>query len=313
MKYVNPGLKILCQSTGINEITDYNKNPINGHSLYGDFVIEFENLGKDIFCKFDVYCQNKNNFYFYFRGLNGYLGEIYIDTSDDSYFIYQRSRTTSLSNIINYLTNNDINHFFIHFNLGTFDMDEESWTGGNIELRINDYIFTANLGNILDENIYSSSSQYFNFKATSNCPVSNIIISDEEIDSKEQIVILPVTSIDTDMTDNNDGSYTATKEDQYILQTVDAANLISKFGRKSEITSIIIAGLPAYKTTDGLSSLISIESNNNNIIEGTTKTLETYYGDDDYYDEHKILITKNISNMTLNDLTGKQYGFKVGV
>lgn len=156
----------------------------------------------------------------------------------------------------------------------------------------------------------------FRFSTNSHTPISNIIISDKEIDEKEQIIILPISSTDTDMTANNDGTYTAAVEDQYIIQTIDTESLIRKFGKKSEVTSIILGALPAYKvdvSNNNLNTLISLEGDNNNITTDTTRILETYHDSEHYPEEMRILITKNVTNTTFKNLEGKKYGFKVGV
>ena len=290
--------------------------------MYGNWEIELSELDiTNFYCKFDVYCDKKNDFFLDFDALYG-MAQIYIDFLDEKcYFDYKSpdSNREPLYDISDYLIEKSINSFFVHYNRGTRKTGEEAtyWENGSVELVINDFRFKTDFNriNFAMATIYlSPENKSFEFNSEENFPVSNIIISDEEINEKEQIVILPVSATDTDMTNNGDGSYTATTEDQYILQTVDVTNLITKLGGKSEVTSIVLAGLPAYKTSDGLSSLTSLENINNSLVEGTTKTLNQYYSGDEYYlDEYKIFIPQNVENLTLKDLTGKQYGFKVGV
>lgn len=146
MKYVNPGLKILAQDA--TEIISDIKNPINGHALYDDFRVRMTNIGTDIYCKFDVFCDSKNNFIFSFNNLNPYFGNIEF-YPDSSFFIYKDSEEHMIALSSDYILENSLNHFFIHCNRGTIDTKTYRWTGGNLKLKINDYTFTTDLDDIL--------------------------------------------------------------------------------------------------------------------------------------------------------------------
>lgn len=135
-----------------------------------------------------------------------------------------------------------------------------------------------------------------------NVKFSNIICSDEEISLKETIAALPVSTVTTTMTDNNDGTYTANEANQQVLQTVDTAQLIADYGGDSQITGIAITANPAYRTGEGLASLAAISDTETfgtkTVSEETTSMVMEYH---------------SLSNTTLADLTGKKFGWKSGV
>lgn len=106
--------------------------------------------------------------------------------------------------------------------------------------------------------------------------LSDFIISDEEILPSEQVAILSAASTSTTMTDNGDGSYTAAAVDQTILQSINTSNLSSQM----EITGICLAGYPAYRTDDTLTSLIAISNDGSGSTEHgacTVPTVKTKY------------------------------------
>ena len=135
-----------------------------------------------------------------------------------------------------------------------------------------------------------------------NAKFSNMICSDEEISIKETIAALPISTVTTTMTDNNDGTYTANEANQQILQTVDTAQMIADYGGDSQITGIAIAGNPAYRTGEGLTSLTAISDTETfgtkTVPEETTGMVMDYH---------------SLANKTLDDLTGKKFGWKSGV
>lgn len=135
-----------------------------------------------------------------------------------------------------------------------------------------------------------------------NAKFSNIICSDAEISLKETMISLPVSTVTTTMTDNNDGTYTANEANQQILQTVDTAQLIADYGGDSQITGIAIAGNPAYRTGEGLTSLTAVSDTETfgtkTVSEETTGMVMDYH---------------SLENKTLADLTGKKFGWKSGV
>ena len=142
------------------------------------------------------------------------------------------------------------------------------------------------------------------YAASEVAPISNIILSDSPIDMKERITAVPLTNPVTDMIDREDGSYLADTAGQQILQTVDVANLISAYGGASKVTGIAVAGNPAYRTAEGLSSLIGISKTGDTQTEHGTRALKesTTAGT---IDCHEV-------DMTISEMTGMQLGWKAG-
>ena len=91
---------------------------------------------------------------------------------------------------------------------------------------------------------YSSSEKTIMvYSRTEDILISNLILSDEEISPREQVIMLPVQATQTDMTDCGDGSYEATAANQEILQSVDVAALSAQYGADSRVTGIPSSGI----------------------------------------------------------------------
>ena len=108
-----------------------------------------------------------------------------------------------------------------------------------------------------DWNIAQSSLVIYQWANT--CYTSNIIISDSPISPAEKVIALPVAQTAATMTDNGNGTYTATEAGQTVLQTVDTAALEAAIGADSRITGICAIANPAYYDGSGLTSLVAME------------------------------------------------------
>ena len=136
-------------------------------------------------------------------------------------------------------------------------------------------------------------------------PLSNIILADVPFDLRERITAVPLGNPVTDMVDLGDGSYMAESAGQQILAAVDVSSLVSAYGGASPVTGIAVAGNPAYRTGEGLTSLIGISKASGTQTEHGAKTLRTSTtaGAADCY----------TVNMTLSDMVGMQLGWKASV
>ena len=121
----------------------------------------------------------------------------------------------------------------------------------------------------------------------------------------ERITPVPLGTPVTDMVDRGDGTYLAELAGQQILQTVDVASLITNFGGASQVTGIAVAGNPAYRTAEGLTSLIGISKVNGTQTEHGTKTLRT--------STTAGAIDCHAVDITLSEMVGMQLGWKAGV
>lgn len=103
---------------------------------------------------------------------------------------------------------------------------------------------------------------------------SDLIFSNEYFPVSERVIALPIAETTSTMTDNGDGSYTATEADQTILQTVDVEKLKESIGEGNTITGFAIVGNPAYYSGDEITTIAGIR---NGIVKasaplGTTDT-----------------------------------------
>lgn len=135
--------------------------------------------------------------------------------------------------------------------------------------------------------------------------ISNLIISDEYISLREQVVALPITATDTDMTAGANGLYIADAANQSLLQSVDAATLGAIHGANSPVTGVALVGNPAYKTAEGLASFTSLSKAGGIVTEHDSFSLS-----DDT--ESGIQSSWALSNTTIADLQNMQFGWKAG-
>ena len=220
-------------------------------------------------------------------GLRGYNSKIYV-------LSYNYNRVGEGVT----LTKNAVNKVWFHIhNEGTAS---NSISESYVEVKTDN---GENKQNISYDYAFTSSCKFLFVKAmNSGIYLSNFIISSEYIDPKEEVVILPTSSVVTDMTDNQDGTYTADEAGQTILQTVDATSLITQYGGKSKVTSIGSIGVPAYKAATGLSNLVGIDKISGTITEHDSIALSTNstLGAIDVWN----------TNITIEVLNGKQIGWK---
>jgi len=142
------------------------------------------------------------------------------------------------------------------------------------------------------------------YSRTEDILISNLILSDEEISPREQVILLPIQSTQTNMTGCGDGSYEATAAGQEILQTVDTASLIAQYGADSRVTGISLLGNPAYRTAEGLCALTALEK-----IGGTVTEFGRHIAEQN--PNSTVMDTRTVS-MIVAELTGRQFGWRAG-
>ena len=134
--------------------------------------------------------------------------------------------------------------------------------------------------------------------------ISNLILSDEEISPREQVIMLPIQATQTNMTDCSDGSYEATAANQEILQTVDVAALSAQYGADSRVTGISLLGNPAYRTAEGLCALTALEKSGGNVTTYGRHILDQ--------NPASIIMDGRAASMTIGELAGRQVGWRAG-
>ena len=280
-RYINPGYAELLTFRNADTETVKNEtyNKINGVSFttsgdYNYFTLPENNI--EFYCLFNMFFPNKvsynglyygvavgSNYYSNRTGLIFYT--LSASTSDLSIKMAYDNSVISVATIPNYNTAG-IQNFWLHVRRKT----TESINTGLIELSID------RGKTIISKEFDSSITLYqnLNFSLRTNF-ISNIIISDEYISPKEQIISLPISATESDMTfDSETGIYTATATNQSLLSAVNVNSLSAEYGSDSTVTGIALVGNPAYKTAEGLSSLTAFSKDNSaNVVEYGTYAL----------------------------------------
>lgn len=312
MRYINPGYKdwlTIEASSSITEINDTSKTK-TGIAFYNSYYNNYAQFdfpaNGEIYCKFD---------FFYTAGqrCNIVVGESkahanYNNLSMDvqggnaAFSLYTKSKYTSdILPKIYYsscgIKPNAVNSALFHLKWAT---ENEN---GFIDFQINDYIFDR----IESEDLvpYSTTQLRFLLYTYNYSPISNIIISDEPISIKEQVVAVPISNIATDMTyDSETGLYTASEANQSLFANLDVSNLVANFGSDSKVTGVAVVGNSAYRTAEGLSSFTALTKKNNTVTEHGAANVPA--------DSSVVQATFKISDTTIADLGNMQLGLKVG-
>lgn len=194
-----------------------------------------------------------------------------------------------------------MNELLFHCKAGTNEAGLYSWVINGVEVIAEN----RSVSFIKSGNYATKSDEVVLFSTNARAVFSNIIISDAEVREDEKVAVLPASAVDTDMTDNGDGSYSATVEGQYFLQTLDADDLISSYGGASTVTGLYLSGNPAYATGAVLRKAIACGGKDGNISDIAEMTLKADPAS-------KAMIGGKVS-MTLEDLRGYKFGWKAGV
>ncbi len=305
--YVNPGYAEWLDCTGGKTVESLKYNPYGGVGFYGGSVdrsIVLPEIPTEIYIHFMVYID---------LSLSS-NGRVIVSAGNDNKIDIQETwgtwEVTFECNDNKFKTMNvteanlkldGMNEILFHAKAGEGDAGLYSWTVNGVEVisehRSVSFIKVGNYSTKSDEVVFYSSN--------TRAVLSNIIVSDSEVGREEKVVILPVSSIDTDMTENEDGSYSASAAGQHFLQDVDAEALIQTYGGASVVTGLYLSGNPAYTTGAALKKAIACGGKDGIITDIAETTLKTDT-------TSKALIGGRMS-MTLEDLRGYQFGWKAGV
>lgn len=313
-RYINPGYVHLldknAQSTA-TQVTGYEYSK-TGVAFYqtseatGITLPDFAH-GDDFWARFDCYIPLSNSFSVGVYAPYNYKKGIYMNKSGSDFRISvwsgssidKRAVETSWGNAGLYgIKKGAINTILIH-------VDYDTGAGYLIEVTINDITTVITASSSSNVFAYDSSYKPVGLSTYSSSPVSNIIFSNEEINIKEQVVALPVSSTETAMTLQSD-TYLADSAGQTLLQSVNVISLISDFGNDSKVTGIALVGNPAYRTGEQLSSLTAISKSGGTVTEYGTSNLDT---DSDTVIWQGVPVA---SDTTIADLQNIQLGWKAG-
>ena len=308
-RYINPGYVKLLSGGGMTTTESFVYNPENGVAFCsgssGNAVSLVEifpagYVSNDLYCKFDLYVEG-NPYYGdkFYMGLARYDDQnsiswiTGISTYDGYAYIFNTSRKICTSQK---LKDNALNSISFSLNL------QEA----TASLTLNNE--TINCSGLSYTKYYGTMSPFkIQLPKDGNCTyyIANLIVSDVEISPKETIIALPVRETITDMTAGASGIYIADAANQTLLQTVDVSTLIENYGASSAVTGIALVGNPAYKTAAGLTSLIGLSKRGASTVE---------HGICDLSSDTTAAISDawSTENMTIADLQGAQFGWKVG-
>lgn len=303
-RYINPGYGELLAESGAETLKNYTYNSYNEVSFTASnkmlTIVPAGKISTDFYCKFDVYFPLSNSTDFRigmarYDALDntGWLAGIKIDYGVAMLYFGASSRGTGIQlkfNEVNTIT------FAIHINNATYELSVN-----------NNEKVTGTLNNYTSYyNERSPIRIYFPTSSSSNIfYVSNMIISDEEISPKEKIIALPISTTATDMTAGASGIYLADAVNQTLLQSVGVSALIENYGESSKVTGIALVGNPAYRTGTGITKLKGLLKSGGVVTEHDTCELSE--------DTTAVIMDSwGMSGVTIADLQGMQFGWKVG-
>ncbi len=134
--------------------------------------------------------------------------------------------------------------------------------------------------------------------------LSNIIISDQPIDIKERVVPLKVKTIETDLPVDDDGNYITSEPDKTVLYTLDASDVIERFGDDFQITGMGVACVPGYSTGDAVTKITGIRKDQQGEKELGSVRLSS--------EKNGKAVLGTAIDMSLADLQASQFGIKTG-
>lgn len=305
-RYINPGYASLLSGVGMTTTESVIYNPNNGVAFCSGNSVSLVEIfpagyvSNDLYCKFDLYVAG-NPYYgdAFYMGLARYDDQNSVSwitgiSSYDGYaYIFNNTRKIKTSQK---LKDNALNS--ISFSLNLQEKTESLTLNGE----------TISVSNLNYTQYYGTLSPFkVQLPKAGNCTyyIANLIVSDVEISPKETVIALPVSETVTNMTAGASGLFIADAANQTLLQTVDVSTLIENYGASSAVTGIALVGNPAYKTGTGLTSLIGLSKNGANTIE---------HGTCDLSSDNTVAISDGWTpeNMTIADLQGMQFGWKVG-
>lgn len=248
--YLNPGYGNLFERVsqdGYIQIT--NSDSITGKAFHscGTRVITFPTGLSEIWLRYDFYPVSTTVDAGF--SVNSNSKNVQMFTSFDYNSMRPQRVYLNSSEKGNFGLSSKWNHYLVHIKSGVSDGVCEIWENEDLK-----FSFTGNVLNgeqMLNCDILSTGNKQF----------SQIIISDTEIKWTENVIVVP-TTISGTMTDNGDGTYSATEAGQYVNQTIDNASLRESFPDNTVITGFCIAGRPAYYDGNGIDTMQATDNNN---------------------------------------------------
>mgnify|MGYP000885372480 FL=1 len=311
-KYINPGYaNLLDTDTGTSvEGAAYSKTGTAFWQPAEKRGIVLAEAVTELYGKFDVYLHResdsgKDNFEVRVA-LAGWHGARISKRYDDWYV----SGTLHASSVISVAGSTDYQNFKERSHLKLEDVNtlyfhvkyKPGTREGSITLMVNGA--EIGTGSCEGDAVFQESKVLEIVSTARHGLISNIILSDREIDPREQVVMLPSMSAETTMADSGDGIYTATAAGQILLQTADTMALAAAYGEESQVTGIALVGNPAYRTAEGLCALTALEKNGETVTEFGRHILKGQ--------PTGGIVDSRAVAMRLTELAGRKFGWKAG-
>lgn len=301
-KYINPGYAELLSTSGGTTVTgeQYSKTGVSFWQPEDHKGLTFSEVPTEFYAKLDMYLKNPQNASDVRLEIGIGFGKwvrVYPHRGKWDIEGHDASTVFDIYETADFVRSDAVNTLWFHIKQG----------------RNNDGIFHVivnerEICNKRDRNFWYVNDTYANtitvLSKNDGILISNLILSDEEINPREQVIMLPVQSTQTDMTDCGDGSYEATAAGQELLQSVDVASLITQYGGKSRVVSIAPFAKPVYRTAEGLCALTAIEKSGGAITEHGRHIAGQ--------DQNGFVIGTYDTSLSIADLAGRQFGWRAG-
>ena len=302
-KYINPGYAELLSVSGGTTVTgeQYSKTGVSFWQTQMNRGLSLSEIPTELYGRFDVFLKNPTNAEDALVWVCiGYYNGIKIRPDRSVWDIEIRkdgSNIYSLTDTSGVIRTDAVNTLWFHIKQGNH-------ADGIMHVMVNGHeiYHTQN-----EELWYAGDSEAKTVtlcSKSSDTLLSNLIFSDEAINPKEQVVMLPVKETQTNMTDCGDGSYEATTANQELLQKVDVAALSTQYGADSHVTGISLLGNPAYRTAEGLCALTAIEKSGGNDMAYGRHIAEQ--------NPSSVVVDTRSVSLSIAELTGRQFGWRAG-
>ena len=302
-KYINPGYAELLSVRGGTTVTgkQYSKTGVSFWQTQMNRGLSLSEIPTELYGRFDVFLKNPTNAEDALVWVCiGYYNGIKIIPNRAVWDIEIRkdgSNIYSLTDTAEVIRTDAVNTFWFHIKQG-------NQADGIMHVMVNGHeIYHAQ-----NEELWyagdSGAKTVTLCSKSSDALLSNLIFSDEAINPKEQVVMLPVKETQTNMTDCGDGSYEATAANQEILQSVDVAALSTQYGADSRVAGISLIGNPAYRTAEGLCALTAIEKSGGNDMAYGRHIAEQ--------NPSSVVVDARSVSLSIAELTGRQFGWRAG-
>lgn len=302
-KYINPGYaELLSVKDGATVMGEqYSKTGVSFWQPTYRKGLNLSEVLSELYARFDVYIKNPESVTDAMLLVSiGYFNGVQLRRQGSRWQLQGKidgSSKLDTTNTAEIIRADSINTFWFHIKQGKN-------SDGILHIRVNGYEVYHNTNAYLWYANDSDSKTITIHSQNDAILISNLILSDEEISPREQVIMLPVQATQTNMTDCGDGSYEATAANQELLQTVDVAALSAQYGADSRVTGISLLGNPAYRTAEGLCALTAIEKSGGNITEYGRHIAEQ--------NPTSVVMDTRTVSMSIEELTGRQFGWRAG-